>query len=129
MNATSTHLSGPIQESVAADARRLCSIGFLQSEPPYVGCYNSAFPRFSNPACGRIAGRESLLSVEAGADEVADHRQLFFAGDGVGLGELVPLDLDSCRSQAIDLLPHRAKRNQRIVRPVRDEKTLLQRHR
>ncbi len=28
---------------VAADVRRLCSIGFLQSEPPYVGCYNSAF--------------------------------------------------------------------------------------
>src|SRR5205814_6414981 len=24
-------------------SRRLCSIGFLQSEPPYVGCYNPAF--------------------------------------------------------------------------------------
>jgi len=35
--------AGPIQESVAADVRRFCSIGFLQSEPPYVGCYNSAF--------------------------------------------------------------------------------------
>ena len=33
----------PIHESVAADVRRLCSIGFLQSEPPYVGCYKTAF--------------------------------------------------------------------------------------
>ena len=35
--------AAPIQESAAADVRRLYSIGFLQSEPPYVGCYNSAF--------------------------------------------------------------------------------------
>src|SRR5207248_9536695 len=33
--------AAPIQESVAADVRRLYSICFLQSEPPYVGCYHS----------------------------------------------------------------------------------------
>src|SRR6266536_2349815 len=44
--------SGPIQESVAADVRRLCSIGFLQSEPTHVGCYNCAFSRINPELTG-----------------------------------------------------------------------------
>ena len=44
---TSVVSAGAIQESVAADVRRLCSIGFLQNEPPYVGCYKLRF--FLNP--------------------------------------------------------------------------------
>src|SRR5437763_6889140 len=57
----------PIQESVAADVRRLCSVGFLQSEPPYVGCYHRVFLESTLGPPPQPPAGKGAFKVETGA--------------------------------------------------------------
>src|ERR1039457_5237274 len=71
----------------------------------------------------------SCLLWKTSLHKVPDDFDLLLAGDGVGLEEFVEFDFESGGLEEVDLFADVGKANHGVLGAVRDEQSLLERHR